>query len=32
MAYLVDKEFLEATQDCFENAMATEILQLAGTP
>lgn len=31
MAYLVDKEFLDATQDCFENAMATGILQLART-
>ena len=31
MAYLVDKEFLKATQDCFENAMATGILQLAST-
>jgi len=31
MAYLVDKEFLEATQDCFENAVATGILQLAST-
>lgn len=31
MAYLVDKGFLEATQDCFENAMATGILQLAST-
>jgi len=31
MAYLVDKEFLEATQDCFENAIATGILQLAGS-
>jgi len=29
MAYLVEKEFLEATQECFENAMATGILQLA---
>jgi hypothetical protein len=29
MAYLVDKAFLEATQDCFENAVATGILQLA---
>jgi len=28
MAYLVDKQFLEATQDCFENAIATGILQL----
>jgi len=28
MAYLVDKEFLEGTQDCFENAIATGILQL----
>jgi hypothetical protein len=31
MAYLVDKKFLEATQDCFENAIATGILQLAST-
>jgi hypothetical protein len=31
MAYLVDKGFLEATQDCFENAIATGILQLAST-
>jgi len=31
MAYLVDKRFLEATQDCFENAIATGILQLAST-
>jgi len=31
MAYLVEKEFLEATQDCFENAIATGILQLAST-
>jgi len=31
MAYLVDKEFLDATQDCFENAVATGILQLAST-
>ena len=31
MAYLVDKAFLEATQDCFENAVATGILQLAST-
>ena len=29
VAYLVDKEFLEATQDCFENAVTTGILQLA---
>lgn len=29
MAYLVEKDFLEATQDCFENAIATGILQLA---
>lgn len=31
MAYLIDKEFLEATQDCFENAVATGILELAST-
>jgi len=31
MAYLVEKDFLEATQDCFENAIATGILQLART-
>ncbi len=31
MAYLVSKDFLEATQDCFENAVATGILQLAST-
>ena len=31
MAYLIDKEFLEATQDFFENAVATGILELAST-
>ncbi|WP_322781884.1 MULTISPECIES: hypothetical protein [unclassified Synechococcus] len=31
MAYLVSKGFLDATQDCFENAITTGILQLANS-
>ena len=29
LAYLIEKKFLDATQDCFENAIATGILQIA---
>ena len=31
MAFLVDKAFLVATQECFENAIATGILRLGST-